>query len=87
VTRDEVRAAVLEVLAGIAPEADAASLRPDVSLRDQMDLDSIDVLNFVIGIDQRLHVQVPETDYAAIVTLDGCVDYVWSALQRAGPPP
>lgn len=77
-TRAEIRAAVLRCLAGVAPEADPEAIRPDRPLRDQLDLDSIDFLNFVVGLDQSLHVAVPEEDYGALTTLDGCVDYLAS---------
>ena len=72
----EVRAAILHALHQIAPEVDPGSLRPDVSLRDQVDLDSMDFLNFVIGLAQSLGVDIPETDYPQLATLDGCVAYL-----------
>ncbi|HEY7505938.1 MAG TPA: hypothetical protein VH700_17695 [Gemmatimonadales bacterium] len=79
-TRDEIRAAVLHGLGDIAPEADLAVLRPDQPLRDQLDIDSIDWLNFVIGLDRSLHVAVPESDYPALATLEGCLDYLAARL-------
>ena len=51
-------------------------LRDDVLLRDQVDLDSMDWLNFLLGIDKRLHVEIPEADYASLRTLADVVDYV-----------
>lgn len=75
-SREEIRAAVLRCLGEVAPEADLAAIRADQPLRDQLDIDSIDFLNFVIGIDRSLHVAVPESDYGALATLDGCVDYL-----------
>lgn len=81
-TRDEIRATVLRVLRQIAPEVDVDHVRPDRPLRDQIDLDSMDVLNFMVGIDAALHVSVPEADYSRFTTLDGCVDYLASALER-----
>lgn len=75
-TRDEVKANVLRVLGEIAPEADLASLKPDVGFRDQLDLDSMDILNFVVGLHSTLGVEIPEADYPRLATLDGCVDYL-----------
>ena len=75
-TREEARAAMLRVLGEIAPEADLAALKPDVAFRDQLDLDSMDLLNFVIGLHAALGVEIPEADYASLVTPDGCVDYL-----------
>jgi acyl carrier protein len=80
-TRDELSAAVLRVLGEIAPEADLASLKPDVSFRDQLDLDSMDVLNFVVGLHVALGVEIPESDYPKLATLDGCIDYLMAEVR------
>jgi acyl carrier protein len=82
VTRDEVRATMLHVLGEIAPEADLTALKPDVAFRDQLDLDSMDLLNVVIGLHAALGVEIPEADYSSLATPDGCVDYLLSRLQR-----
>ena len=72
----ELRAAVLRVLGEIAPEADLASLQPDVAFREQLDLDSMDILNFVVGLHAALGVEIPEADYPKLATLDACVEYL-----------
>ena len=77
-TKQEVRDAVLRILGTIAPEADLKGLKPDVPFRDQLDIDSMDLLNFFIAIDKELHVNIPETDYPKVATLEGCVEYVAS---------
>ena len=82
-TKDEIRATVLRVLGDIAPEADLAALEPDVDLREQLDLDSMDVLNFVVGLHTALGVEIPEVDYPKFATLDGGVDYL-TARRAAG---
>lgn len=79
-TKDEVRATVLRVLGEIAPEADLGSIKPDVGFRDQLDLDSMDLLNFVIGLHGALAVEIPEADYPKLATLDGCVEYLVETL-------
>jgi len=81
VTKDEIRTVVLRSLGEIAPEADPATIKPDVGFRDQLDLDSMDFLNFVIALHQALGVDIPEADYPRLATLDGCVEY----LARAAP--
>ena len=73
---------MLRVLGEIAPEADLAALKPDVAFRDQLDLDSMDLLNVVIGLHAALGVEIPEADYSSLVTPDGCVDYLLTKLQR-----
>jgi len=84
VTRDQVRATVLRVLGDIAPEADLAALDPRVAFREQLDLDSMDLLNVVVGLHGALGVDIPEADYPQLATLDGCVEYLAS---RAGSAP
>jgi len=76
VTQEEIRAALLSVLHGIAPEVDPAAIRGDVDLREELDIDSMDFLRFVVGIHERLGVEIPEADYPRVRTLDGCVAYV-----------
>ena len=83
-TDDEVRRAVLACLAEVAPDADLATLDPDADLRREFDLDSMDVLNFVLALHKSLGVSVPESDYRRIVTLRGCVDYLLARLRPAG---
>jgi acyl carrier protein len=85
VTGGEVRAVVLRALGAIAPEADLSALKPDVAFREQLDLDSMDLLNLVVAIDAALGVGVPEADYPKLATLDGCVDYLVPRLERRPP--
>jgi acyl carrier protein len=79
-TRADLRLAVLDALGTIAPEANPKGLRPDVNLRDQLDLDSVDFLNFVLALHERLHVEIPEADYPKFLTLDGGVAYLAARL-------
>jgi acyl carrier protein len=76
VRKDEIREAVFRILGQIAPEADLSQIKPDLRIRDQLDIDSMDLLNFVIGLHKELKVEIPETDYPKLGTLDGCVDYL-----------
>lgn len=73
---NDIRDEVLSVLTTIAPEVEPEDIRDDGLLRDQVDLDSMDWLNFLIGIHKRLHVDIPESDYAGLRTLSDVVHYV-----------
>lgn len=77
-TKDEIGAAVLRILCEIAPEVDPAEVKPDVALREQLDLDSMDLLNFFIGLHKEFKVEIPESDYAKLATLEGCVEHLSS---------
>jgi acyl carrier protein len=80
VTREALRQAVVKALTSVAPEIDASSLAPDQEFRQQFDLDSMDFLNFVIALHASLSVDVPETDYGRLATLDLAVDYLAGRL-------
>ncbi|MFI5455706.1 MAG: acyl carrier protein [Isosphaerales bacterium] len=75
-TPTEIRDTIFRVLGAIAPEAEPDRIKPDLSLRDQLDLDSMDFLNFVIGLHKELHREIPEADYPKLVTLNGCIEYL-----------
>jgi acyl carrier protein len=67
---------VLRALGRIAPEADLAALSPTADIREKLDIDSIDFLNFVLAVHQELGIDVPESDYRKLRTLDSCVAYL-----------
>jgi acyl carrier protein len=84
-TREEIARTVVEALAQVAPDADIAGLAPDADLREALDIDSVDFLNFVIRLHERLGVDVPETDYDRLRTLDAAADYLLPLVhKRAG---
>lgn len=78
---DHIRDEVLSVLTGIAPEVEPADIDDDALLRDQVDLDSMDWLNFLVGVRNRLGVEIPEADYRKLRTLG---DVVTLVSTRAG---
>ncbi|HTO10865.1 MAG TPA: acyl carrier protein [Candidatus Binatia bacterium] len=73
---DDLRATIVKTLGEIAPEADLAALEPAVAFREQLDLDSMDLLNFVVALHDTLGVEIPEADYPKLATLDACVEYL-----------
>ena len=77
----DVRSAVLRALGSVAPEADLTRLDPGRPIRDQLDIDSMDFMNFLLELDRELHVDVPEMDYARVATLDQCVAYLSARLE------
>jgi acyl carrier protein len=79
-THDEIRAVVMQTLGTIAPEANLSLLKPKGRLREQLDLDSMDFLNFLIALNGKLQVEIPERDYSRMATLDGCVEYLETLL-------
>ena len=85
-TRDAIREAVITALTGVAPEIDPSAIGPDDAFRQAFDLDSMDMLNFVIALHAAVGVDVAETDYGKLATLNATVDYLARRLERGGTP-
>lgn len=81
---NELRAAVFLELKRIAPELEEGEIDPGKLLRDQVDLDSMDWLNFLIAVHQRFGVEIPESDYASLDSLDAICAFL-VARGAAGP--
>lgn len=77
---DELRNTVHAILKSIAPEIEPETLEAGAPLRDQIDLDSMDYLNFIIGMHEKLQVEIPESDYQKLVSLDDIVGYLRNKL-------
>jgi acyl carrier protein len=80
VNETEIKTRVIAIIKSIAPEIDEGELRADRPLRDQIDLDSMDWLNVLVAVNQKLHVDIPEADYGKLVTLDNLVAYLRAKL-------
>jgi acyl carrier protein len=76
----ELRNTVYGILKSIAPEIESAELESTSPLRDQIDLDSMDYLNFIVGMHEKLKIEIPESDYQKLVSLDDIVNYLREKL-------
>jgi acyl carrier protein len=87
VTLEEpIKETVLRLIKQTAPEADVGDLNPDVRLRDQLDFDSVDFVNFALALQEAFRVEIPEVDFVELGTLNGCVRYLMTK-GAAGPFP
>jgi acyl carrier protein len=75
-TRDEAKAVILEVLGDIAPEVDPATVDHALDLTEQLDLDSMDYLAWLLGIGQVTGLDIPQRDVGRFLTVDGAADYL-----------
>lgn len=78
-TEAEIHKLALDILGGIAPEGDFNSLANDDELREVLDLDSMDFLNFIAALHQATGADIPEADYAKLANLDGVIAYLCKA--------
>jgi acyl carrier protein len=72
----DVRQIVLDIISDIAPDEDVTTIDDSKSLREQLDLDSMDFLDIVMELRKRHKVEVPQEDYPKLATLDSCVSYL-----------
>jgi len=86
-TEAELRRTILDALGDIAPEADLDALPPDKDLREELDIDSMDFLNFVVALHEKLGVDIPEIDYPQLITLDGAIAYLSQRSARGQGAP
>lgn len=75
-TDDDLKATLIQLLRPFAPEVDFDDIDPEENLQEEIEIDSFDFLNFLIAVDERLGVSVPEADYGEVMTLDGLMDYI-----------
>jgi len=78
---------VLTVFLQVAPDVDSARLKRDVPFRDQFDFDSMDTLNFAIGLHERFDIDVPETQYRELASLAKATTFVGAALRQRDQSP
>ena len=75
-TKDDVKQIVKDIIDEIAPDEDLGSIKDEVRLRDQLDLDSMDFLDIVMELRKQHGIEVPEADYPELASLQSCADYL-----------
>lgn len=75
-SEDDIKAAIFAGLRKIAPEAEPEKLRPTDNVREVLDIDSFDFLNFLIGLHEKLHIEIPEAEYGKLTTLSDMFTYI-----------
>jgi acyl carrier protein len=73
---EEIKKAVLEILADIAPDEDLSDLKEDVPFREQLEMDSMDFLDIVMELRKRYRIQIPEEDYNELASMGSTVKYL-----------
>jgi acyl carrier protein len=81
-TPAEIRTLVHRAIGRVAPEADLSKVAGDVDIRDELDIDSMDFVNFITELHQELSIDIPEREYSELSTVDGAVRYLSRRLER-----
>ncbi len=79
--KEQVKQVVLDIIAEIAPDEVLSDVKPDVRLRDQLDLDSMDFLDIVMELRKKHGIEVPEADYRELESLDSSAEYLFPKFE------
>ena len=77
-----IKNTLIEILKKIAPEADFEQFSPDADMREELDIDSIDYYNFIVQIDEKFDIEIPEADYQKLDTLNNAVEYISKQMEK-----
>ena len=83
-TKEACQKLVIDIISDIAPDEDLSSVKPEIRLRDQLQLDSMDFLDIVMELRKRHGIEVPEADYLQLASLDSCAAYLTPKFQAKG---
>ena len=75
-TKDNCKKLVIDIISDIAPDEDLTTIKPEIRIRDQLQLDSMDFLDIVMELRKRHGIEVPEADYGQLASLESCAEYL-----------
>lgn len=75
-TEEEIKKIVFQLLQRIAPETDPSRLMPEENIREALNIDSFDALQFIVAISDKLKVDIPEEDYGKTSSLKSLSAYL-----------
>lgn len=81
-TADEIKKLVFQLLKQIAPDTEPSTLQPDENIRETLDIDSFDSLQFLVSLNEKLGIEIPEADYGKITTLKTLVNYILNNIKK-----
>lgn len=82
-TKEDIKKLIKDIIATIAPDEDLSNVKAELPLRDQIDLDSMDFLDIVMELRKKYNIEVPETDYAQLASLNSCAEYLFPKFAKA----
>ncbi len=85
-THQKVKEIITDIISNIAPDEDLSNIKPDVPLRDQLELDSMDFLDIVMELRKKHNIEVPEMDYPHLASLDSCAAYLTPKFLASAKP-
>lgn len=78
----EIKKTIFQLLKQIAPDTEPSNLQPDENIRETLDIDSFDTLQFLVSLNEKLGIEIPEADYGKITTLKTLVNYIMDNIKK-----
>jgi acyl carrier protein len=85
--RTKIEERVLAALGAVVPAAKSVEIDPTALIRNQVDIDSMDFLEFVLAIERRFAVRVPPASYPLFATVETAVECLEQLLADAPTGP
>jgi acyl carrier protein len=73
---EEIKEIILQLLKKIAPDTEPSTLKPDENIRETLNIDSFDSLQFIVALNKKTGIEIPEEDYGKIATLQALTAYI-----------
>lgn len=80
-TQQEIKQSLFILLKNIAPDTEPSTLKPDENIREKLNIDSFDTLQFLVSVNEKFGIEIPEEDYGKITTLDTLSSYISEKLK------
>lgn len=78
----DIKHTIFQLLKRIAPETEPSQLKPDENIRETLNIDSFDALQFIVALDEKLGIEIPEEDYGKTTTLKTLLSYLQGKIDR-----
>ncbi|MFC0261795.1 acyl carrier protein [Fontibacter flavus] len=81
-SEEEIKKTVFQLLKRIAPETDPSLLMQEENIREALNIDSFDALQFIVAISEKLKVDIPEEDYGKTTNLKSLIGYLLKKIKQ-----
>lgn len=82
-SKEEITAAVKDIFKETL-KVDPDKLQPGTTLKDDLELDSLDMIEVVYELEEKFDVQIPEEQIKQISTFDDVIDGLHATLEAKG---
>ncbi|MNE04486.1 Meromycolate extension acyl carrier protein [compost metagenome] len=80
-TEEVIKQTIFQLLKRIAPDTEPSELKPNENIRETLNIDSFDALQFIVALDKKLGIEIPEQDYGKTTTLQNLVSYIQAKMK------